>query len=219
MTAQKRWGVPAIIVVLAAVGCSGQIPSVEPSASGPAANQPAPVSSVAQPTDQSPAAQAPHEISSPTPLAPQAGAQPGWPTEHACEAGAQHLKSMYSYAPPLSHSNVMPDPNTGNLYCAYGSSGGLSAEAIFDELYVDPAKNLNVFKVCDEASASQHWLPIPYPPATNIGWAAYAIPELRDDEVKSAICGSTFMLTVTLIKFPGATDQNALDLAMAMVNH
>lgn len=227
MTAHMRWGMPAMIVVLAVTGCSGQTSSTEPSSSGSIATQPAPVSSPMPPAEQPPVTQ-PSQVTAPAaPVAPNAGTQPGWPIERACEAGAKQLKLMFPDVPGLTGADSVPPPpqpganpaQPGAFGCTYGSSGGIAAGARFSELYIDPAQNPDFIKVCDLQRKSLQWSVIAYAPAIENGWAAYGLPELREGYIQSALCGNTFTISVTLTDIPGASYQNALDLAMAMVNH
>lgn len=219
MTAQTRWGLAAAVVMMLTVaGCAGQGPRSQPTSSGADTASSATVGPVAEPTAEPSATQEPQIVQPAAPVVPGAGTEPGWPIEGACEAGARHLKSVFPYAPPLWGANVVPG-DAPNLTCTYGASGGTSAEAMVGELYAGPTQDPDFKKVCTRSASSQQWTAVSYGPTTGNGWLAYDIPVLRDDEIKTAVCGTRFLITVTLTKFPGATDQNALDLAMSMIVH
>ena len=229
MSAQKKWGITVLAAMsLAAAGCSSQMSNAEPSDPGTATEEaetpPAPLSTTAMPTGQAPDAQAPQELPWSAPVVSNAVAQPGWPKEGACRAGAQQLNAMFPNAPAWSGDDSTPaqpggTAQPGAFGCTYGASGGVAPGASFSELYVDPAQKPDLIKVCDRQHKALQWSVIAYAPALDNGWAAYGLPQLREGQIQSALCGSTFEISVTLTDIPGATYQNALDLAMAMVNH
>ncbi|MBE4720530.1 hypothetical protein DAD99_21020 [Pseudarthrobacter sp. AB1] len=206
------------VLALTASGCSGQSPGA-PSTASSAATQ-SQESLASEHATQEPAAEQAPQPPTPT-AAPQRGSQPGWPTDNACEAGERYLKSKFAYAPPLFD---LKGGKAGSLTCLYvvdGPNDGRPA-ASFTEGYADPGVNPGYKQVCDlqrSRIAGGQWSPILYEPADSKGWATFDVFGNGTDKISPAICGDSFSITVVLTNFPGATNQDALDFAMAMVNH